>query len=369
MSSITVTACSLRSTQLAKDHNQPNRSEEGQEQRSNHEAEDSNKGNKNDDQDGHPSDNSGPDGPDPSDGDNGAGPSDPDNDDKDNNSNLPRGRSAEPLANPVFANINIKELIRAVMSSSKGNSSESRNLKVNTPNKFSGAKRHECNQFVLACKLYFRAKHLRLDEDKTTFAGSYLTGAARRWFDTYPTDHSVLLNWATFVAELKKRHGKQDPHGLAIRRISALQMKDSDHILDFLVKFAECQVLINWEDKAGSVLLVRFYDMLPCRLKQMFMLSSKRHLNLDLYKLRRPPSISIKTTGTTRRTSARRTSARRLGPCATRRPTAATAPPARTGATRQADHRRRSGPTTATHPCRARLSAGPTLFRLDPMAK
>ncbi len=171
------------------------------------------------------------------------------------------------------------------MSLSKGNSSKLRNLKVNTPDKFSGAKRHKCNQFVSACGLYFRAKHLRSDEDEATFAGSYLTGAARRWFDTYPTGHSVLLDWATFVAELKKRHGKQDPHGSAIRRISALQMKDSDHVSDFLVKFAECQALINWEDKAGSALLVRFYDMLPCRLKQVFTLSSKCHLHLNLYKL------------------------------------------------------------------------------------
>ena len=62
----------------------------------------------------------------------------------------------------------------------------------------------------------------------------------------------------------------------AIRKISALKMRDSDHVSNFLVKFDECQALINWKDGPDSALSVRFYDMLPQCLKQMFTLSGCR---------------------------------------------------------------------------------------------
>ena len=148
-----------------------------------------------------------------------------------------------------------------------------------------GARWTKGNQFVSACELYFQAKQLSFNEDKTTFAGFYLTGAACRWFDTYHTGHPVLLDWDRFVSELKKRHGETDPRGAAIRKISALKMHDLDHVSDFLVKFAECQALINWEDGPGLALSVQFYNMLPQRLKQMFTLSIHRYLKLDLFEL------------------------------------------------------------------------------------
>jgi hypothetical protein len=218
----------------------------------------------------------------------GPDPSDP-SEDKDNSggesSDRDKGSTEAPSqATPCLVNLDLEHLIKTLLRD-WDRPNESRNVKVNTPNKFLGAKRLECNPFVSACELYFRAKRFRSNEDKVTFAGSYLTGVARRWFNTMTGDHKLLHDWAAFVAELKKRHGEQDPKGTAICRITQLRMKDSDHVSDYLVKFAECQALLSWEDGPGSALAVRFYDMLPHRLCKMFLYSGQHHLKMDLYEL------------------------------------------------------------------------------------
>jgi len=173
----------------------------------------------------------------------------------------------------------IKELRRDTQESSKTF------IKVNTPKEFSGAKRDECESFISACQLYFRAKRFKEDADRITFAGSYLIGPARRWFNTYDDDHALMHDWKKFTTELTRRHGEQDPEGSAIRKLETLAMKTSDHLGDFLVKFTEYQSHIHWENGAGSALAVRFYDMLPLRIKSTMTIGGRRHLKMDLYEL------------------------------------------------------------------------------------
>lgn len=165
------------------------------------------------------------------------------------------------------------------------NSGSNQTIKVNTPKEFSGAKRDECETFISACQLYFHAKKFKRDEDKVTFAGSYLIGAARRWFNTYSDEHELMNDWSKFVKELTRRHGEQDPKGSAIRKLEGLSMRNTDHVSDFLVKFTEYQSHIHWEDGAGSALAVRFYDMLPIRIKETMTIGGRRHLKMDLYEL------------------------------------------------------------------------------------
>lgn len=150
-------------------------------------------------------------------------------------------------------------------------------IKINPPEKFSGAKRAEFPTFILANHLYFRAKSFKgayTDAEKVTFAGSYLTGAARKWFNCYlnkDEESDVLSDWKTFVRELKKRFGKLNPEADAIRKISNLRMKDSDHIHKVLITFQECQNQITWEDGPASALSTMFCNLLAPCLKQMFL--------------------------------------------------------------------------------------------------
>lgn len=148
-----------------------------------------------------------------------------------------------------------------------------------------GTKRDECKLFIPACQHYFRSKHFKKDANRITFAVSYLIEPACCWFNTYNKDHALMHDWRKFATELTRRYGKQDPKGSAIRKLEKLAVKTLDNLGDFLVKFTKYQSHIHWEDGAGSALAVRFYDMLPLRIKSTMTIGGRRHLKMDLYEL------------------------------------------------------------------------------------
>jgi hypothetical protein len=59
-----------------------------------------------------------------------------------------------------------------------------------------------------------------------------------------------VSNFVTFINELVVNFGPHDSEGLAESKLELLQMKDSDHITKFLVKFNLEAGRTHWGDAA-----------------------------------------------------------------------------------------------------------------------
>lgn len=229
------------------------------------------------------------DGPPSDDGD----PDDGDSDEGDHHDHddRPRWSSRRHAPEPDVGTL-LRGLLNMGHRSSKNHKRDYKGVKVNPPGEFSGKKRTDLTAFLSACQLYFRSKvgtkYELGDAEKVTFAGSYLRDGPRRWFDNLlSADHepAKLNQWKLFVAELKKRYGEINPEAEAVRKITLLKMTNSDHVADFLVRFQEQESHISRESGPGSALSVQFYDMLNHWIRQMFLYSGLRYMEMDLYKL------------------------------------------------------------------------------------
>ena len=124
--------------------------------------------------------------------------------------------------------------------------------------------------FLFQCRLYFQGSSDFEDGSRrATFALSYLQDVAQEWFepgissltDDYP---EWLDNWDLFVDKLQTNFGPFDESANVEHKLTNLQMKDSQCILEYLVCFNSLAVRCLWGE---STLRYRFYEGLPAHLK------------------------------------------------------------------------------------------------------
>ena len=148
--------------------------------------------------------------------------------------------------------------------------------KVKEPDTFDGTDSSKLDEWITQVTLYFTANLAvyESDEDKVIFGLSYLRGQASAWFQPDLlgglSDDEPEPAWASdfvaFINELVVNFGPHDPEGTAESRLELLQMKESDHITKFLVKFNLEAGRTRWGDAA---LRRQFYKALPNRIKDL----------------------------------------------------------------------------------------------------
>ena len=117
----------------------------------------------------------------------------------------------------------------------KGSESKHRKTKAKEPDTFDGSDPRKLNSFLLQCALYFRGNEdYREDEDKVTFALSYLRGSALDHFEPDILFLEDLPDWlydfSKFVDELWSKFGPLNPQNEACEDIDDLHMHENQKI-------------------------------------------------------------------------------------------------------------------------------------------
>ena len=164
----------------------------------------------------------------------------------------------------------VDDLVSALKSFG-GSSSKAGNIgRIWEPEPFLVKDLTKLKAFLFQCHLYFwGSSDFKDGSRQVTFALSYLRDVAQEWFepgisgltDDYP---EWLDNWDLFVDELQTNFGPFDESANIKHKLTNLQMKDSQRISEYLVRFNSLAVCCLWGE---STLWYRFYEGLPARLK------------------------------------------------------------------------------------------------------
>ena len=146
-----------------------------------------------------------------------------------------------------------------------------RKVKAKEPDTFDGTDPRKLNNYILQCNLYFRSNPAYSDdENKVTFALSYLRGMALEYFEPTILDSDEIPdwmdNWPAFVRTLRTQFGPIDPTADAEDGIDNLKMNDNQRILKYNVEFNRLAIRTGWDD---GVLRHRYYTGLAERIKDI----------------------------------------------------------------------------------------------------
>jgi hypothetical protein len=146
--------------------------------------------------------------------------------------------------------------------------------KIKEPDTFDGTDSSKLDEWITQVTLYFTANPsvFESDEDKVIFAMSYLCGQALAWFQPDllgglsedEPEPAWASDFVAFIHKLVVNLSPHDPVGDAESKLELLQMQDSEHITEFLVKFNLKAGRTGWGDAA---LWYYFYKSLPDRIK------------------------------------------------------------------------------------------------------
>ena len=147
----------------------------------------------------------------------------------------------------------------------------SKRPKAKEPVTFDGSDPRKLNNFILLCNLYFRnSPSYDDDQNKVTFALSYLRGMALEYFEPAILDSDDIPewmdNWSAFIRTLRIQFGPVDPTADAEDSIDNLKMQDNQHIVKYNVEFNRLAIRTGWDD---SVLRHRYYSGLAERIKDI----------------------------------------------------------------------------------------------------
>lgn len=147
--------------------------------------------------------------------------------------------------------------------------------KVREPDQFDGKDPKKLHTFLIQCQLNFTAREnaYRSDRARVTFAMSYLTGQALKWFEPdlmRPNNRDGALwhnSWDAFEQELRNVFGPYDAEGDAETDLENLTMRHESRITYYLVEFHRLGSIVQYGDAA---LARMFYKGLPDRIKDEF---------------------------------------------------------------------------------------------------
>jgi hypothetical protein len=185
-----------------------------------------------------------------------------------------RDRTEEPRAHTQHSLINeptttLTEAIQLMTNELRRRENPARKAKAKEPDTFDGSDPKKLNNFLLLCNLYFRSNPAYSDdENKVTFALSYLRGTALEYFEPSILDADDMPiwmdNWSAFDRMLRIQFGPVDPRADAEDSIDNLKMQDNQHIVKYNVEFNRLAIRTGWDD---SVLRHRYYSGLAERIK------------------------------------------------------------------------------------------------------
>lgn len=184
-------------------------------------------------------------------------------------SSLPNNNSMEALFKKFLETIN-----NTASDTVKG-------VDVRKPDKFSGddRERSQLRTFLAQNNLVFMAspRKYKHGSQRVTYAASYLSGDAFKWFETYldrkpkPTWFS---DWEAFCEQLRLNFGDPNAQVTAEYKISQLKMKDNDVVNTYITKFHTWSHMLEWND---SALCAAFRCGLCSRLKDEIARSTYRY--------------------------------------------------------------------------------------------
>ena len=187
-----------------------------------------------------------------------------------------------PVAAPIDDNIpagtlinylvsNFTETLNKAIDAMAPKESKAR-TKAREPDLFDGSSPNKLRSWKASLVINFldQEQAFQTKESKVIYAFSYLRGTALAWFklNLLTSTGDCAPAWTTsftaFVQELQDNFGPADPIGQAEAAIKSLEMRPSERVTSYIVKFNTYAVQIQWGDAA---LRSQFYDGLPDRLK------------------------------------------------------------------------------------------------------
>ena len=126
-----------------------------------------------------------------------------------------------------------------------------RQLKVNTPDKFDGRNSKRLKSFLVSCNNASRVDPdtFRHHDKCVSYTLSYLHVSAQCHFDTQLKDEDevdfIPPNWPRFVEELRKMFGDPNAEATAEAELNALRMRTNQKFTDFLVDFNTLSSQVN----------------------------------------------------------------------------------------------------------------------------
>lgn len=157
----------------------------------------------------------------------------------------------------------------------------SHNLKIKEPDSYYG-ERKKFESFVAQLNLSYSAAGASWsDQDRITFAGSFLRGDAQRWFLPHLDQYTGITNWlnyADFFKDFRMTFSDTNPQATAESEIRNLR-QGRDSASTYKAKFGRISSYLAWNDAA---LLATFRAGLNDSLKSWIsMLSLYSSHNLD----------------------------------------------------------------------------------------
>ena len=161
--------------------------------------------------------------------------------------------SLEAWSNPN--ELNLADAIHNFTQTIQENQGSGNRSKVQEPDVFDGSDTRKLQAFLVQCQLNFNSKPWAFwtDASKVNYMISYLKGTALDWFEPGlmsddPPDW--ISNYSEFTSKLKQNFGPHDPKGDMENELKALQMKDNQQMVKYLVDFNYLTAWVTWGDSA-----------------------------------------------------------------------------------------------------------------------
>lgn len=152
---------------------------------------------------------------------------------------------------------NSMDTLGTVLGSFKTDSGDGGKAKVKDPDVFDGNDPAKLKTFLVSLSLVFLDRpNYFTDQRKITYTLSYLSGAAREWFepDLLDPDLGAMPAWTrTFqalVKELQDNFGVYDAQGDAEEKLGSLRMRENETVRKYNVRFNTLAASTNWDVSA-----------------------------------------------------------------------------------------------------------------------
>ena len=162
-----------------------------------------------------------------------------------------QGCSHEAQSNPNEPNLanTIYEFTQMVWK----NQGSSNRSKVQELDVFDGSDTRKLWAFFVQCQLNFNSKPqaFQTNASKVNYAISYLKGTMLDWFKLgLMSDNPLdwISNYSKFTSKLKHNFGPHNPKGDTENVLKALQMKDNQRMVKYLVDFNCLTAWVTWGD-------------------------------------------------------------------------------------------------------------------------
>jgi hypothetical protein len=159
-------------------------------------------------------------------------------------------------------------------------------VKAKDPKPYDGVDNRLAKEFLTSCRIVFLAHPDQFQSDmaKILYAGSFLTGTARTWFEPIVEDDGWEPNilredWTLFTEKFSQIFSDPAEQDTAEQQLFDLRMRDDQHISEYMTKFSRLVSKLGWSE--DSVLKAQFRRGLAPRLKDKMASKGKQPDNYE----------------------------------------------------------------------------------------